>query len=250
MRSRQFNKAGLYRFLSSLEASTEDVLNLYMTPDSFPDYTNTLSLGQKYAARLDEIKKAARTETVIRNAEKYGTGAALFWDGPGNKHIVLPPFPVSENKVSAGTLDVSILRETMEQKHDIAVVLVTWGWYALGIFDDGNLVASKIGTGHIHKKHKKGGSSQKRFARRTQEQRRDFLRRVGIRIDERFEGFAPDHIFFGGNRLILRPLIQESRYLQARSGKISPRVLDVRYADREALAGSLNDITSSLVFSF
>lgn len=250
MRSRQFNKAGLYRFLSSLEASTEDVLNLHITTDSFPDYADSLSLGQKYAVRLGEIKKAVRTETVINNAGRYGTGAALFWNGKDNKHIVLPPFPIPENKVSAGTLDVSILHEILERKYVIAVVLVTWGWYALGMFDAGNLVASKIGTGHIHKKHKKGGSSQKRFARRTQEQRNDFLRRVGTRIDERFEGFTPDHIFFGGNRLILRPLTQESRYLQAKAGKISPRVLDVRYADSEALAGSLNDITNSLVFSF
>ena len=250
MRSRQFNKAGLYRFISSLEASTEDVLNLHITNDSFPDYADSLSLGQKYAVRLGEIKQAVRTETVINNAGRYGTGAALFWNGKDNRHIVLPPFPIPENKVSAGTLDVSILHEILERKYVIAVVLVTWGWYALGMFDAGNLVSSKIGTGHIHKKHKKGGSSQKRFARRTQEQRNDFLRRVGTQIDERFEGFAPDHIFFGGNRLILRPLIQESRYLQAKAVKISPRVLDVRYADSEALAGSLNDITSSLVFSF
>jgi hypothetical protein len=240
----------LYRFLSSLEASAEDLVTVYVAPDSLPDYANALSLGQKYGAHASEIKEAVRTEAVINDAMKYGTGAAIFWNGIDNKHIILPPFPIAENKVSAGKLDVSILREVLERQYVIAVVLVTWGWYALGVFDAGNLVASKTGTGYIHKKHKKGGRSQKRFARRTEEQKRDFLRRVSNRIDERFESFAPDHIFFGGNRLILKPLIQECRYLQAKASKISPRVLDVRYADSEALASSLAEITKSLVFTF
>jgi hypothetical protein len=239
----------LYRFLSSLEAP-QDFVTVYITPDSFPDYADMLSLGPKYGAHAGEIKEAIKTEAVISDTKKYGTGATIFWNGLGNKHIILPPFPIAENKVSVGKLDVSILREVLEQKYVIAVVLVTWGWYALGIFDAGNLVASKTGTGYIHKKHKKGGRSQKRFARRTEEQKKDFLRRVSNRIDERFDSFAPDHIFFGGNRLILKPLIQECRYLQAKASKISPRVLDVRYADREALTSSLTEITKSLVFTF
>jgi hypothetical protein len=250
MRSRLFTKAGLYHFLSSLEASAEDFVTLYIAPASFPDYADALSLGPKYGVHAGEIKEAVKTEAVISGAEKYGTGAAIFWNGIGNKHIVLPPFPIAENKVSAGKLDVSVLHEVLDRRHVIGVVLVTWGWYALGIFDAGNLVASKTGTGHIHKKHKKGGRSQKRFARRTEEQKKDFLRRVSNRIDERLGSFAPDHIFFGGNRLILKPLIQECRYLQTKAGKISSRVLDVRYADREALAGSLAEITKSQVFTF
>jgi hypothetical protein len=250
MRSRYLNKAGLYRFLSSLEASAEDVVTVYIAATSFPDYANSLTLEPKYGAHAGEIREAIKTEAVISDTKKYGTGAAIFWNGLDNKHIVLPSFPIAESKVSAGKLDVSILREVLERKYIIAVVLVTWGWYALGIFDAGNLVASKTGTGYIHKKHKKGGRSQKRFARRTEEQKKDFLRRVSNRIDERFESFAPDHIFFGGNRLILKPLIQECRYLQAKASKISPRVLDVRYADSEALSSSLAEINKSLVFTF
>jgi peptide subunit release factor 1 (eRF1) len=138
----------------------------------------------------------------------------------------------------------------MDGKYLIGVVMVTWGWYALGLFDGSNMVECKIGTGYIHKEHKKGGRSQKRFARRTEEQKKDFLRRVGNRIDERFGSYLPDHIFFGGNRLILKPLIQESRYLQTRTDKILPRILNVRYADREALVGSLAEINKSLVFTF
>jgi hypothetical protein len=250
MRSRFFTKAGLHHFLSSIEASVEDSATVYISPDSFPDYADALPSVPEHGVYFGEIKEAVKTEAVISGAGKYGTGAAIFWDGIGNKHIVLPPFPVVENKVSVGRPDVAALYEVLERRYVIGVVLVAWGSYALGVFDAGNLVAWKTGTGYIHKKHRKGGRSQKRFARRTEEQKKDFLRRVGNRIEERFGGFVPDYIFFGGNRLILNPLIQESKYLQAKASKISSRILDVRYADSEALAGSLAEITRSLVVSF
>ncbi len=250
MQSRFFTKTGLHRFISSLEAQPEHFVTVYIAPDSFPDYADALSLVPGYDECAGEIKEAVKTEAVISDAGKYGTGAAIFWNGLGNKHIVMPPFPIVENKVTVGRPDVSAVYEILERRYIIGVVLVAWGSYALGVFDAGNLVAGKTGTGYIHKKHKKGGRSQKRFARRTEEQKKDFLRRVGNRIEERFGDFAPDYIFFGGNRLILKPLIQESKYLQTKAGKISSRILDVRYADREALAGSLAEITKSLVFTF
>jgi hypothetical protein len=250
MRSRFFSKEGLCRFLSSIEAPAESFLTVYIAPNSFPDYAEALSLGANYGAYADEIKEAVKTEAVISGASKYRTGAAMFWGGSGNKHIVLPPFPIDESVVSVGKFDASVLYEILDRRYVIGVVLVAWGSYALGIFDAGSLVAWKTGTGYIHKKHSKGGRSQKRFARRTEEQKKDFLRRVGNRIEERFESFAPDYIFFGGNRLILNPLIQESKYLQTKASKISPRILHVRYADREALVGSLAEITKSMVFTF
>jgi len=249
MRSRFYSKAGLHRFLSSLEASAGDFVTVYVAPASFPDYAESLALGKKYGAHAVEIREAVKTKAVIDGASKYGTGAAIFWSGFG-KQIILPPFAIAENRVSEGKLDASALQEVLDRRYVIGVILVTWGWYALGVFDGGSLVECKIGTGHIHKKQKKGGRSQKRFARRTEEQKKDFLRRVSNRIEERFGSFLPDHILFGGNRLILKPLIKESVYLQTRTDKISSRILNVRYADREALVGSLAEINKSRVFTF
>lgn len=249
MRSRFYTKSGLHRFLSSLESSAVGFLTVYVSRASFPEYIETLTPGEKYAAQAAEIMEAAKNEAVIDNAKKYGTGTAIFWSGI-SKQIVLPPFPVAKNEVWEGKFYTSVLHEVLDRRYVIGVIMVTWGWYALGVFDGSSLVECKIGTGYIHKEHKKGGRSQKRFARRTEEQKKDFLRRVSNRIDERFGGYLPDHIFFGGNRLILKPLIQESRYLQTRIDKISRRILNVRYANREALVGSLSEINKSLVFTF
>ncbi len=248
MEKQAVTKRKLYKLLAELEASREDYVTLYLKPSSFPHYINELSLDPKYSACLDEIKELANAKAVIQGAEKYKTGAAIFWQASSNKYIVLPPFPISENKISLGKPDISLLQETLERKYAIGVILVAWGSYALGIFHGDNLVESKTGTGYIHKEHKKGGSSQKRFARRTEEQKRDFLRKVGHRIEERFENQTLDYIFFGGNRLILKPLSKECKYLESEANKICARILDVRYADREALAHSLSEINTSLAF--
>ena len=130
----------------------------------------------------------------------------------------------------------------------MGVVLVNWGSYAVGVFQGNMLVASKTGTGHIHPRHKKGGRSQKRFARRTEEQKKDFLKRVANHIEETLQGYQLEHLFFGGNRLILKPLLDETAYLRSHAPQIEPRYLSVRYADREALLGSLEHANESLGF--
>jgi len=53
---------------------------------------------------------------------------------------------------------------------------------------------------------KEAPAAGKRFANRPQRRKRDFLRKVANRIDERFEDQTLDYILSGANRLILKPL--------------------------------------------
>lgn len=238
----------LLNILAELRARPEDIVTIYAEPASFPGHINELLAEAPFTAYADEVTESANIKAVVKEAEKYRTGAAIFWNGHGDKYTVLPPFPISRNRVLIGELDTSPLFEVLERRYTIGVVLVTWGSYGIGIFEGGNLIEAKVGTGYIHKEHKKGGRSQKRFARRTEEQRKDFLRKVSNRIEEIFGKYTLDHIFFGGNRLIRKPLRQECRYLE--SHKISGRVLDIRYANRKVLNNSLSEIMKSVVFIF
>jgi peptide subunit release factor 1 (eRF1) len=138
----------------------------------------------------------------------------------------------------------------VERESVIGVVVVTWGKYSIGVFHRDNLVNSKTGTGYIHKEHRKGGRSEKRFARRTEEQKKDFLRKVSNRIEEEFKNYTLDYIILGRNRLIRAPLLRECKYLQREAQKISHRALNLRYADKEIWNHSLREITSSVVFTF
>jgi len=250
MEGKAITKRNLYNLLAELEKSPGEYITIYVKPSSFLCYMNELSLQSKYSVCIAEIKELANIKTIIHRTEKYKTGAAIFWQESGNRHMVLPPFPIRKNKVSLGELDTSVLYETLEKKYTIGVVLVAWGSYAVGIFQGDSLIESKVGTGYIHKEHKKGGSSQKRFARRTEEQKKAFLRKVSNRIEERFKSHTLDYIFLGGNRLISKPLLRECKYLELQAHKISGRVLDIRYANKQTLDGSLQEITKSLIFIY
>jgi hypothetical protein len=241
----------LYNLLSNLESSPGDYLTLYIKPSFLCHYIDELSLRPEYRAYTAEIKEMVNNKAVIQELERYETGAAIFWQEGRSKYMVLPPFPIRKNKASIGKIDISLLYEILGRKYIIGVVLVTWGSYAIGVFDEhDNLVESKAGTGYIHKEHKKGGSSQKRFARRTEEQKKDFLRKVSNSVEEKFKSYTLDYIFFGGNRLIRKPLLKECICLKSEIYKISGRTLGLRYANRETLNHTLEEITSSLAFRF
>ena len=223
---------------------------MYIKPSSFPYCINGLSLRPQYNTYTPEIKESVNIKAVAQAVARYNTGAAIYWQKNGNKYIVLPPFPITEDKISPGKFDASPLLEALEREHIIGVVVVTWGTYSIGVFHRDNLVKSKTGTGYIHKEHRKGGRSEKRFARRTEEQKKDFLRKVSYRIEEEFQNYTLDYIFLGGNRLIRAPLLRECKYLQREAQKISQRALNLRYAEKEILTYALREITNSLVFTF
>ncbi|MDP2932454.1 MAG: Vms1/Ankzf1 family peptidyl-tRNA hydrolase [Chloroflexota bacterium] len=248
MEKQLLTKLSLQNLLAELSARASDFATVYADAAAFPTRMDTLLATP--AANFNEIKESVKTETVTREAEKYRTGAAIFWDGPGSRYIVLPPFPVPSNAVVIGELDTAPLFEIWERKHVIGVVLVAWGSYGIGVFNGDRLVASKVGTGYIHQKQKQGGSSQKRFARRTEEQKKAFLKRVANRTEEILRTHRLDYIFFGGNRLIRKPLLDECKYLQGQADKISGRVLEVRHANQAVLEHSRFEIMKAAVFSF
>ena len=245
---RVLDKHSLFDLLAGLTASASPLSTIYAEASTFPLGLKKLMAEGHLLPYTDEIMEMADTDAVIREAEKRQTGAAIFWSGEEGKHVVLPPLPVRGNRIIIGEEGTLPLKETLERRYKIGVILMAWGSYGIGVFDGDCLVASKVGTGHIHKEHKKGGSSQKRFARRTEEQRREFLRRVSNRVEEILGKYALDYIFFGGNRLIRKPLWEGCRILEAYN--IPGRVLETRYADRGALNGSLSEIMKSVVFSF
>ena len=146
--------------MAGLKNSPGDYITLHVKPSSFPHHIDELLLEPEYNIYADEIKRVVNIKTVVQEAEKYNTGAAIFWQENGNKHIVLPPFPITENRVSLGELDTSLLYEAMERKYVVGIILVAWGSYSIGIFQGDDLVESKTGTGYVHKEHRRGGGAK------------------------------------------------------------------------------------------
>ncbi|MDY6918138.1 MAG: Vms1/Ankzf1 family peptidyl-tRNA hydrolase [Chloroflexota bacterium] len=197
---------------------------------------------------VDQVRETLASEPVSRAMQTYATGAVAFWSNDDRRVLVIPPFEVASEGVFEGPPYVTPLAELLERERTVEVVMVTWGAYALGVFEGGHLAQSKTGTGYIHKRHRKGGRSEKRFARRTEEQKKDFLRRVANRVDETFAGYRSEQVFFGGNRFILDLLTGESRHLRSNRQRVSKRRLHVRVADRSALLGSIEEINRAVMF--
>ena len=61
----------------------------------------------KYSTYAHEIKEAVNIKAVAQAVERYNTGAAIYWQENSTKYIVLPPLPITEDKISLGELDAS-----------------------------------------------------------------------------------------------------------------------------------------------
>lgn len=250
MEKQPVTKTKLYSILGEQStAHSGDCISSYIKASTFSHLGNKILSEPGYSTCRDKLSMFFNDKIICREAEKYNTGMAIFWQEIGPTYLVLPPFPVNEDKVIFGSFEVSGLHEIMDKQYTLGVTLVTWGSYAVGVFHDNSLSNSKVGTGHIHKEHKKGGSSQKRFARRTVEQRNEFLRKVSRRVEEIFRDHSLDYIFFGGNRLICKPLLQDCKYLQTHSTKLSKRMINVERANQQSLERSFIEITKPLLFT-
>lgn len=239
-------RSRLLNVLADLGSTGEDYLTWYMSPSA--PYEGRDARESQSDPRVAEVRDVVTDAAVSRVVQTYGTGVAVFWSLGDRKLVVVPPFGLTLEGTFRGAPLTAPLVQLVERERTVVVVLVTWGAYALGRFEGLELAESKTGTGYIHKRHRKGGRSEKRFARRTEEQKKDFLRRVANRVDERFRGCQPEQVFFGGNRFILRQLLDESSYLRSHQQRISGRSLSVRVADRAALLSSIEGIYRAVVF--
>jgi len=242
------NRSSLLQLLDQFQAESQDCITVYLTQDSLRRLAG--EIRSRPVVIPEEAREVLEDESILQATGRYESGLVLIQSAGGNGIVVLPPFNIAEDRVSQGAVDTSPLRQLLEQERLIGMVLVNWGSYAVGVFQGNTLVSSKVGSGHIHKRHKKGGSSQKRFARRTEEQKKEFLGRAANRVEQIFHGYQMEHIFFGGNRLILKPLLNESVYMMSHAAQISPRHLHARYNNHESLLSSLEDVYKSLCFRF
>jgi peptide subunit release factor 1 (eRF1) len=241
------SRSHLLGLLQELADARGEWMSVYLQPSSMKNRQTRPVLESRVEPLLLEAALTVEDDGVQREAARYGTGLAVFHNGETTIAIV-PPFEVTQDEVRKGQPHVQPLRDSVAHPGRSLFVLVTWGAYVLALYEDETFVRHKKGTGHIHPPHKKGGSSQARFARRTEGQRAEFLRRVGGHIDEQMAQEPVRRIFFGGNRLILKPLTSESRFLRDHASAVAPRTLLVKRATLDTLPGAVDDAYGGVVF--
>lgn len=175
------------------------------------------------------------------------SGAAFF----GNRErcwLVAPYLPVREDFFSRGR-DTRPLRELLLREWRLALVLVRLGAYAIGVYRGEQMLSSKTGTGLVHGRHKKGGSSAPRFRRHREKQIETFLSRVCQHIREQLEPEAAtlDYLVDGGARTTLLLLEKKCPLLERFASRRLPPLLDIPAPRRATLEAAFGRVWSSQV---
>jgi hypothetical protein len=131
-----------------------------------------------------------------------------------------PPFPPVE-----GDMLAHVARERV-----VGVLLVRLGGHAAGVFRGTRLLDSKVGAMPVHGRHRAGGSSSGRFARRRAGQARVALQAaadVAVRVLRApAEAGELDAVVLGGDRSALATVLDDPRLAAVRA-LAEERVLEV-----------------------
>jgi peptide subunit release factor 1 (eRF1) len=148
----------------------------------------------------------------------------------GERVVCEPPFPPLDRGALGDRpgYEPGVLLEHVRRKRVVGVLLVRLGGHAVGVFDGDRLVESKVGSRLVHGRHRKGGSSSGRFARRREGQARVALQAaadVASRVLAPWAGRL-DAVVLGGDRRALADVVADPRLAPLRP-LVTGRVLDV-----------------------
>lgn len=232
-------KAALLKLLGTLEKVSEPAMTFYL-----PEGTKSTDV----ANILEVMPGAERVPAeAVAEAIKSPNGALFLW-GKSYKYSIYPPFPLAE-KFTVYGYQVEQYRQMLNRELTIAVIIVRLGNYALGLFRGGELITSKVGTGLVHARHKKGGSSQRRFERHREKQIEYFFDRICLRAVEKLSAYVSDidYVFYGGEKNTIRELVRSCKLLSTFEGRAGNKLLNIRKAGQKTLITAIEEVWSSRV---
>jgi hypothetical protein len=169
---------------------------------------------------------AAQHENVAWTS--VGERDVAFVGADGERVVCEPPFPPLDEAVRGDRpgYDPGPLLDHVRQERTVGVLLVRLGGHAAGVFEGERLVDSKVGSRLVHGRHRKGGSSSGRFARRREGQARAALEQAADVAARVLLGRDIDAVVLGGDRRALDTVLADPRLAPLRPLAVG-RVHDV-----------------------
>lgn len=222
-------------FLRESKETGEVKKSLYVPP----------GLSEQQMAVLLDKTGIENTPEMARMAASSKTGAAIFIIQSGVQ-LLIPPFDITGQCVYPG-LVIEPLVSLLSHDYRIALILVRLGSFAIGLSQGEKLIASKVGTGNIHSRHRQGGSSAARFRRHREKQIEGFLIRVCDHVEGilRPEAKSVDYVVYGGARTTILLLQKRCPFLEQFSNHTLPPLLDIAEPRQVVLESAVNRIWSS-----
>jgi peptide subunit release factor 1 (eRF1) len=159
---------------------------------------------------------------------EIGEEEVTFVASDDSRVVCEPPFPPLPAEVggSRAGFDPAPLLEHVRRARVVGVLLVRLGGHAAGVFEGERLVDSKVGSRLVHGRHRKGGSSSGRFARRREGQARAALEQAANVAARVLLGRTLDAVVLGGDRRALEIVLADPRLAPLRPLAVD-RVHDV-----------------------
>lgn len=210
---------------ASLYLTAEDAAALRI-PASPPDTATPAGAAQWWRERLADLAPLAA---------RSGCGLAALHNGRRGL-LVAPPFPVAASG-PPGPWDAAPLRRMLTADYAIGVALVRLGRFAVAVYRDGGLAASKTGARYVKGKHHAGGTSQLRYTRIREGQARRLYDKVCEAVRAQLTPLAGelDYVALGGDQFTLNACLKACPALAALQPITLPRRLNIRDPKRDTL---------------
>lgn len=191
---------------------------------------------------------------VLVQAQRSSTGFMVFGSRQNKEFaytLVIPPFPVQKT-LAASYIETAPLLEMLDRPYMIGIVLIRLGSFAFGVSRGQNLIASKVGTGLVHGRHRQGGSSANRFARHREKQMEAFFTRACNYLREYFEPHEKqiDYMLYGGARTTIQEFKKQCSFTAVLNQPELPLLLDIPDPRQAVLQQAVERAWSSRVFTW
>jgi hypothetical protein len=179
-------------------------------------------------ARLERWLGRWAAEHAPVASTEIGEGEVTFVASGGERVLCEPPFPPlpAELRGARAGFDPAPLLDHVRRERTVGVLLVRLGGHAAGVFEGERLVDSKVGSRLVHGRHRKGGSSSGRFARRREGQAQAALEQAANVAARVLLGRTLDAMVLGGDRRALDTVLGDPRLAPLRPLAVG-RVHDV-----------------------
>ena len=192
----------------------------------------------------------SRAAEVLAEAKLSDTGVAVFM-APERTVAVQPPFPLAVDVTAVGVESRPILH-VMDSEPVVGIVLLRLGRYAVAVLRGNRLLATKTDTRYVKNRHRKGGSSQRRFERSRERLVRELYDTTCRMTRTVFDPHMRyiDYVMLGGERGTLNGFVKRCRLMQDLEPKTLSRILPVDRPNQKALESISYEMWKSRVTFF
>ena len=243
----------MYRLSERLNASPARLLTLLAELEG----SGCLSAAYLPPATLAGLDRGGRSpagspaiDQVVLEVGKTDTGVAVFRSSE-RVMAVVPPFPFLEDEVRDGAVADPLVK-LLERDRLAGVVLLRLGRYAVGVMRRDRLVESKTGSRYVKRRHRAGGSSQRRFERSRERLVRELFDAVCAVTTDLFHPYGRrlEHVLLGGERHTLNDFVRRCSTMADLGNRRLNRILRVDRPGLRALRRIPGQVWESRVLFF